>query len=213
MVLGDRAPALITLRRHARAGDLVACEANSPENRGRVRGQGGATLHKRYLALAVIEHYQARLADGPQYDHRPAGDGESASPADRCAVVVPVQQPARQPEQARAPAPVAPGVSPDQVAALAGAVAQLSTQVGQVSEALEDMRSTLKQMRGAMSDLNATRTSLMLKYDANAALLQDKVSRLEEGARAHRSEDLLAAEISRIRRMLHDVLDGRPPAG
>lgn len=218
--LGDRAPARITLHRHSEAG-LLRHMAIRPK---------GKAKRLLYNADAVIAHYTSnagrptrgkpqRTSQAPQEaqwhqststeatnhlvaqsNHRPS---EPMSPQTSPVGTAFRIRPNETPTAPTAPVtPAARTAPPVDAQAAAEAITKLATPLieAQVAKALAPLQNLLQRIDQNLGTLEATRTSLMLKYDATAALTQQKLETAQAEVLRLRGADNLDLQVARIQK-------------
>lgn len=179
-VLGANAPALITLRRHAKAGLLDACrhqDASHVES-----GPGRA----RYVPSKILGFYENRV--NPPRDE---GDTDSQGQGS----VLPDVRPG-------------PGANQELAPELLAALDALRKDQSQTRAILGELSERVAGLSAQVRDLNAVRASLMAKYDAAAAAAGERAERLEQENRTlRRMEDPNVRTLARIQMDLARVLE------
>lgn len=176
-ILGDAAPSRITLHRHSAAGDLSAAVVRRSKSRAY------------YDIETLAEHYRPRglASPGKQESMPTAAQAQPYSHA----------LPTKPAPQATAPAP-APLIDAKVFAqALVKEVAPLIDQ--QVASSLKPIAALMARLDGGLSDLAATRTTLMLKYDAVAALSDQRLEAAKSELARLKASETIDVQISRMR--------------
>jgi hypothetical protein len=220
LVLGDRAPARITLHRHSEAGLLRHLAIRPKGNAKRLL----------YNADAVIAHY-GTLKDKPQRANakKVIGGAVDPSPHVQQRTVVGTQHaeqhidhphkrisedgtlavaPRADVHRPGTPAP-APSAPPLDAQAIAETISRLATPLieAQVSRTLAPLQNLLQRLDQSLGTLDATRTSLMLKYDATAALTQQKLEHAQQELLRLRGADNLDLQVARIQKDVSRLQD------
>ncbi len=194
--LGAGAPALITMRRHAKAGLLDGCIASGiPGRRTGPRTADTRQARARYRPSRILAHYQA---------NPPQVSGAQASAPLATAAPVNAGQGQGGHEDV--------GAEDDEAkAALRELRATLATARQEniaIKAALTDLAERVTSLGAQVRDLNAVRMSLMTKYDAAAAAASERAERLEqENKTLRRMEDPNARVLARIQMDLAKVLE------
>jgi hypothetical protein len=193
--LGAGAPALITMRRHAKAGLLDECIASGiPGRRTGPRTADTRQAHTRYRPSRILAHYQA---------NPPQVSGAQASAALPAAAPVNAAQGQGVPE--------ASGAEDDEAKTtlreLRSRLATARQENLAIKAALNDLAERVTSLGAQVRDLNAVRVALMTKYDAAAAAANERAERLEqENKTLRRMEDPNARVLARIQMDLAKVL-------
>ncbi len=186
--LGVNAPALITLRRHAKAGLLDSCRHPDAIANPSSRGRG------RYVPSAIVSFYRDRAGMDP---HGVNPDDDAVSGSQGQGNAVPTAEPSRS-------GAVAHEITPELLAALQA----LRKDQAQIRSILSDLGERITGLSAQVRDLNAVRSALMMKYDAAAAAASERAERLEQENRTlRRMEDPNARVLARIQMDLAKVLE------
>lgn len=175
--LGASAPALITLRRHAKAGLLDACRHQDASNAESGRAQ--------YVPSKILGFYENRV--------NPPGDEGDADSQGKGSVSSNIR-----------PGPGAgQGLAPELIAAMES----LRKDQERTRAALAELGDRVSSLSAQVRDLNAVRASLMAKYDAAAAAASERAERLEQENRTlRRMDDPNARALARLQIDLSKVL-------
>ncbi|HWS26395.1 MAG TPA: hypothetical protein VN259_07430 [Xanthomonadales bacterium] len=182
--LGANAPALITLRRHARAGLLDSCRHPVADNAaGRARSL--------YIPSAILAVYRARGDDsggaGAEADTSSQGQGAAAG---------------------HCPAPASANLAQEITPELLAALQSVRKDQAQIHSVLSELSERIAGLSAQVRDLNAVRTALMAKYDAAALAASERAERLEQENRTlRRMDDPNARTLARIQMDLAKVLE------
>lgn len=176
--LGQGAPALITMRRHARSGQLDACIA-----RGGPAPSGHGRMQTRYDASRILAFYRARV------DRPPQEPSQCAAPPVHLVGTTAVQH----------------GAPSDTTQAL---LQTLLEENRSLRASLGDLTDRVLAMGAHVRDLNAVRVALMTKYDAATAAAIDRATRLEEENKSlRRVDDPVHRDLMRLRMDMSKVLE------
>lgn len=181
--LGEKAPARITLHRHSAAGLLDKMVVRRSNAR------------KYYSAEALLAHYRGFESSVPKSAPRygPSQErGEAAQAA---------------PSQNQVPAPVPrPLVRTEEVASTL--MQHLTPLIEkQVALALAPIAETLRRVDRGLNDLASTRTSLMLKYDAEATTNLQRLEEAKAEIRRLKGSTDTDQQLHRIRLDLSRLMD------
>ncbi len=188
--LGVNAPALITLRRHAKAGLLDSCRHPDAIANPSSRGRG------RYVPSAIVSFYRDRAGMDP-HGVNPDDDDDAVSGSQGQGNATPTAEPSRS-------GAVAHEITPELLAALQA----LRKDQAQIRSILSDLGERITGLSAQVRDLNAVRSALMMKYDAAAAAAHERAERLEQENRTlRRMEDPNARVLARIQMDLAKALE------
>lgn len=202
--LGGDAPALITMRRHAKAGLLDKCIASEiPGSCAGARTANTRQAHTRYRPSLILAHYQANplQASGVQPSAAPVNPAQGQR--------VPEAVDAEEDDEAKTT-----------LRELRAALATARQDDLAAKAALNDLAERVTSLAAQVRDLNAVRVALMTKYDAAAAAANERAERLEqENKSLRRTEDPNARVLARIQMDLSKLMDrlttlpGQGPSG
>ena len=216
-------PSIATLRRHAAAGALQGCRAEP------VAGPG----HAKYLLPLVLKHYGlGAVASGLMVEAEAlkrlgvhgGQDGESGAEAGReILAATPESMSAPVIESATNPAPESTSESVPEPEARPDVPAEVSVDLSPVMQMMQSMlemqQETLKLITGmgdmarAAQDLSSTRSTLMLKYDAQAQALRERVEVLQDALRRAAPANDMTLPLARIERALRNIESRMPSLG
>lgn len=182
--LGASAPALITLRRHAKAGLIDSCRHPVADKvAGRARGL--------YIPSSILAFYRARVDDsgGARAEADAGSQGQGVAPG-------------------HCPTPASASLAHEITPELLAALQSVRKDQAQIQSVLSELSERIAGLSAQVRDLNAVRTALMAKYDAAALAAGERADRLEQENRTlRRMDDPNARVLARIQMDLAKVLE------